>query len=181
MAGARAKYSSDGTTFNNIYGSVVGAPSLYKMPAFHETCIYIGRYTALYGTQGETVRLRLCFSAGYNGGLNQMMDVYVNFCFGNGSGTLYNCWVDYLPQNNSDFVIKYKVTNSAVDFYCINKSYNGNGYYVVSYDPSNGVWEDKCTSGNEPSGLQLPTEIGKEVVVSSTAPTSPSAMIWIQS
>lgn len=182
MAGARAKYSSDGITFNNIYGSVVGAPSLYKMPAFHETCIYIGKYTASEGaSHGNTLRLRLCFSAGYNGNLVQMMDAYVNFCFGNGSGTLYNCWVDYLPENRSEFQVKYKVTNNVVDFYLIQKSYNGNGYYIVSYDSSNSVWEDKCTSMNEPSGLQLPTEIGKEVVVSSTAPTSPSAMIWIQS
>lgn len=181
MGGARAKYSSDGITFNNIYGSVVGAPSLYTMPSFHQTCIYIGRYTANSATNGNTVRLRLCFSNGYTGVVGQMMDTYVNFCFGNGSGkTLYNCWVDYLPKASEDFVIKYKVTDSAVDFYCINNNFNGCGYYTVSYNSSGGVWEDKCTNGSEPSGLQLPTEIGKEVVVSSTAPASPSAMIWIQ-
>lgn len=179
--GARAKYSSDGITFNDIYGSVVGAPSLYTMPSFYETCIYIGRYTANSTKGGATLRLRLCFSNGYSGRLAQMMDTYVNFCFGNGSGTLYNCWVDYLPQATDGFVVKYKVTDSAVDFYCINNDFNGNGYYTASYDPSAGVWEDKCTKGDEPSGLQLPTEIGKEVVVSPTAPASPSAMIWIQS
>lgn len=179
---ARAKYSSDGITFNNIYGSVVGAPSLYRMPAFHETCIYIGRYISSGGaSSGATVRLRLCFSAGYNGGLNQMMDVYVNFCFGNGSGTLYNCWVDYVPCANNGFIVKYKVTNSAVDFYVIQKTYNGKGYYIVSYDPDVGSWENKCIDGDEPSGLIFPTEVNKEVVVSSTVPTSPSAMIWIQS
>lgn len=180
MSGARAKYSADGTTFNNIYGSVVGAPSLYQMPSFADTCIYIGRYTALSTTSGATIRLRLCFSAGYNGQLVQMMDTYINFCFGNGAETLYNCWVDYLPQANSAFKVKYKVTGSFVDFYLVTEVYNGQGYYIVSYEPSWGSWEHKCTSGNEPSGLLLPTEVNKEIVVSSTAPTSPTAMIWIQ-
>lgn len=181
MAGARAKYSSNGTTFNNIYGSVVGAPSLYTMPAYATTTAYVGRWTAAGSSSGDTCRLHLCFSAGYNGGITQMMDTYVTFCFGNGSGTLYNCWVDYRPLYNSSFLVKYVVSGASVDFYVETTTYFGEGYYVVTYQHERGNWEHKGTNVSDtPTGAKNPEVVGRPVIVSSTQPTAPDCMIWVQ-
>lgn len=179
MAGARAKYSSDGTAFVNIYGSTVGAPSLYQMPSLSTCTAYIGRYTASSSTVGATVRLHLCFSAGYNGQLSQMIDTYVNFCFGNGSGTLYNCWVDYRPAAQESFLVRYKVSGKSVDFYVVTTSYFGQGYYVVSYATETGSWIHSGTKVSEQSGLSVPTTIGNPIVVSDSTPTAPDCILWV--
>ena len=178
--GARAKYNADGSGWTNIYGTTVGAPSLYMMPALSNTTAHIGSFTVNTKTSGATIRLHLCFSAGYNGALNQMLDTYVNFCWGNGSGTLYNCWVDYKPVYNTTFQVKYKVSGYTVDFYVVATTYFGQGYYIASYAPEYGTWMHSGTSVSTPSDLISPTMIGKEVVLSSTEPTVPDCLIWVQ-